>query len=173
MNAQGWPRAKVSQSFLARFWTGVEIGSDSGCWPWRRSFCGKGYGVFYYGKRRFLAHRLSWELATAQEVPPEQFVCHRCDNPPCVNPAHLFLGTVLENMRDAATKGRLARGPNNAMARLSEDDVRNILVRLEQGEYQDSIGADFGVTGSTIGRIARRECWGHIAGALKSAGGGR
>lgn len=87
-----------------RFWAKVEKGPD--CWEWK-AFRNKGYGKFTYNGRMYLAHRLSWIL-TNGPIPDGLGVLHSCDNPPCVNPDHLFLGTQLDNMRDASNKGRCA-----------------------------------------------------------------
>ncbi len=110
-----------STSVCARFWSYVskdgptperypELGP---CWPWtggginRRR--GTNYGVFWSDGKAVRAHRVAWELACGP-VPDGLYVLHRCDNPPCCNPAHLFLGTDLDNMRDKVAKGRATAG---------------------------------------------------------------
>ena len=94
------------------------------------------------------------------------FVCHSCDNPECVNPEHLWLGTPADNSRDRNEKGR-TRGPVgelNGMAKLTEDIVVDILQRIKSGESHASIAMSYGVGRSNISSISRGERWGHVCG---------
>jgi len=98
-------------AFARRFWSHVAVGRPDGCWRWRGSVSGTGfkYGQVLWRSRYQTpqkAHRLAWEL-TAGPIPPGQCVLHRCDVPLCCNPAHLFLGTQADNVRDASQKRRL------------------------------------------------------------------
>lgn len=86
-------------------WKKVERGADDVCWPYTGARVPFGYGIFTVNYRTVIAHRLAWEL-TNGTIPEGMQVCHTCDNPPCCNPAHLFLGTPLDNMRDKMRKGR-------------------------------------------------------------------
>lgn len=82
---------------------------NSGCWLWTGGIRPAGYGTFYDGTRSIGAHQFSWMIHNGADcVPPKMQVCHTCDNPPCVNPDHLWLGTRSENMLDASHKKRLA-----------------------------------------------------------------
>lgn len=118
------PRSDVPASF----WQKVDKGTEDGCWIWTGARHRKGYGRFAVANRRKVyAHRYSWELAHGP-IPDGLFVLHRCDNPPCVNPGHLFLGTNQDNMRDAAAKGRLV-----SRAKLTEAIVTSMRRRHAAG----------------------------------------
>ncbi len=93
---------------MRRFWDKVAQGAPADCWEWQRSRCSDGYGRFSWRGAPDYSHRVAWQL-TNGPIPDGMLVCHRCDNPPCVNPAHLFLGTHADNVRDMQTKGRAKR----------------------------------------------------------------
>ena len=95
------PRVPVSE----RFFSFVSVGSADACWPWTGRKFENGYGQFKLGSKCRKASRVSWELHNGP-IPEGKYVLHRCDNPPCVNPTHLFLGTHKENMSDMVAKGR-------------------------------------------------------------------
>lgn len=101
-----------------RFWAKVNVGADTECWPWTAYRGLAGYGQFAFHRRRLeQAHRVAWQL-TYGPIPPGLFICHRCDNPPCVNPRHLFLGTRTDNVRDMWSKGRAYGGPQIMAAKV-------------------------------------------------------
>lgn len=113
------PLPELTDSDLFRFWAKVEKRGPADCWLWTSAAIPFGHGQFTLGKRPnarpYYAHRISWTLAHGS-IPAGLQVCHTCDTPKCVNPAHLFLGTQLDNLRDASRKGRLslARKSNRA-----------------------------------------------------------
>lgn len=90
---------------MTNFWSKVAKAGANDCWPWTGCRMRSGYGQHSANGCRVLAHRRAWEL-TNGPIPAGKYVCHHCDNPSCCNPAHLFLGTQTDNMRDAAGKGR-------------------------------------------------------------------
>ncbi len=100
----------VVEDFLARFWQKVDVRGPEDCWLWTGARHYKGYGEFVVlPRRKMKASQVSWILANAADIPPGLLACHSCDNPPCVNPAHLFLGTNHENILDSVAKGRRAK----------------------------------------------------------------
>src|SRR5947207_2239107 len=89
----------------ARFWDKVNVIGNNDCWEWRAGRNPQGYGLFWLEGRQQPASRVAW-LASAGRIPETEWVLHRCDNPPCCNPAHLFLGTAKMNTQDMIAKGR-------------------------------------------------------------------
>lgn len=133
------------------------------CIDWPNAKNAAGYGIRRWRHTTWLAHRVVWTKANG-EIPEGLQVAHHCDNPPCVNVAHLYLATNAENQADKARRGRartLARkGAENPYARLSESQVVEVRMLYATGRYsQKTIGNLFGVTGGTIGCIVRGKTW--------------
>jgi DNA-binding XRE family transcriptional regulator len=121
---------------------------DRGCWNWTASKK-DGYGQMWVKGKKWASHRFSYFLHHG-EIPENLLVCHRCDNPACVNPDHLFAGTNSDNMRDKVTKGR-------SPTKLSKEDV--IAIRAAKGATQLQLAEKYGVSGPTICRIRTRQDW--------------
>jgi hypothetical protein len=130
-----------------RFWAKVAIGD--GCWEWEGAR-ERGYGLFWADGRLVRAHRWAWEERNGL-VPAGMLVLHRCDNRPCVNPEHLFLGTNADNNRDMQEKGR------HPGRKLTPADVEAVYGLLAAGQRRAAIAARFGVHPSAISRIASRQ----------------
>jgi hypothetical protein len=134
--------------------------SETGCWIWTGPTNGKGYGVFYVGGKDRAAHRISHEVFKGP-IPPGLHVLHSCDNPSCVNPAHLRAGTVKENMADRDSRGRRdVRGEQIGTSKLTEEDVRKI--KASPGVSQKVLAEMYGVKPTHIWRIRTGKSWAHI-----------
>lgn len=147
-----------------RFWDKVKKTAPDGCWEWQGFINGHGYGQFTInGVGVFKAHRLAWEIVNGT-IPPSMCVLHRCDNRRCCNPAHLFVGTQLDNVADMTTKARQAKGARNARAKLSDDEVQEIRENYAGGAVsQTELSRRFGVGQSHISEIISRRKWAHLA----------
>lgn len=153
---------KLSKHDVARFWSKVNVSDRTSCWEWTGSILPSGYGEFSINHRNCRAHRIAYEFMTGEEVPEGMSVCHSCDNPKCVNPSHLWVGTHIENMRDMDRKGRrrAPRGTERPNAILNEDDVREIRRRYETGRVTHlQMATEYGVHKTTITRIVNRQNW--------------
>lgn len=148
----------VRKSAESRFWQKVSFGD--GCWEWQASLSTHGYGQFNIGVKLYGAHRVAYALKNGP-IPDGAQILHRCDNPACVRPSHLFPGDHRSNMRDMAAKGRSTRGERNPSAKLSLDQVREIRERLEFSRRgaQKLLASEFGVAPRTISAIAARKLW--------------
>lgn len=155
-----------------RFWERVDRRGADECWPWlgklgeKRGVASKDYGQFWVNGRLVLAPRVAWEL-THGPLGPGECALHRCDNPPCVNPAHLFKGTRGDNNRDSTAKGRHGYtgnpGEANPSAKLTAADVVAIRSALANGEMQTRIAQRYGVTKYAISNIKVGKSWGSLA----------
>lgn len=151
---------------LKRFWENIEIDEKTGCWVWTgRKHSTQGYGYPRINGRATLAHRISWEMFRGK-IPKGLLVCHHCDNPPCVNPNHLFLGTQKDNVHDAIAKGRYhfvkpASGEKNAMAKLTSDEVAYVRIVCQKGEHgiQRLVARGLGVSDGLVSMIVNKKIW--------------
>lgn len=150
--------------YVARFWSRVDKRGPSDCWLWTAARNERGYGTVWNGFKVVRAHRIAWTLAHG-EIPSGMYICHRCDQPSCCNPAHLFTGTHADNMRDMAAKGRARtrRGAQHRRSRITENQAREIIALLSQNSLTlDQIGCLYGVSLSAIWCIKHGKTWRHV-----------
>lgn len=148
-------RAPLAIRFHAKY----RIDSASGCWLWTASKNAGGYGTISVKRRPHGAHRVSYELHIGA-IPDGLFVLHSCDIPACVNPAHLRVGTVLDNARDAVERGRIATGLRNGLRRLWPEAVSHIRQREMKG-YEYAVL--YGVSPATITGVLHNRVWKHAS----------
>jgi len=153
----------VKGTLEERFWAKVDKQGPDECWEWQGAKIPKGYGQIREGghcNKSLLAHRVSYELAHGP-IPAGKFVCHHCDNPSCVNPAHLWIGTNAENLHDMIDKGRGAdrRGERAGGVKLIEQDVHEIRRMLSRAISQTVIAKKYGVAQVTISMIKTGKTW--------------
>ncbi len=151
-------------SCVERFWKCVDKtpghGPGGDCWVWTGHFRG-GYGRFPDRKKRWHAHRFAWTLANG-DIPADHCILHKCDNPPCVNPAHLSAGTALENIQDRQSKRRQAIGEKASKTKLTEAEVREVLASVKNGEPYRSIARRYGINSSSVARIVSGRNWKYL-----------
>lgn len=164
--AEPFPLAHNSQkhcSVECRFDAMTERNGPGGCWQWLGSKHPFGHGYFGVGRKVVYAHRFAWEQHNGP-IPGDMCVCHTCDNPACVNPEHLFLGTRADNLADMRAKGRNAPMPHvpgerHGCSKLTDDAVRHI---RSSGEPAAALARLYGVDPQTIYSVRRRSSWRHI-----------
>jgi very-short-patch-repair endonuclease len=147
-------RSQAERNFEAK--VDRSRGEDA-CHPWTAARSGSGYGATLIGGRQVGSHRVAWEFAHGS-IPEGMLVCHRCDNPICCNPRHLFLGTTQINMNDKVTKARQAFGIRNGRAKLTAEQVE--FIRLHGGQRNNrTLGRRFGVSDTAVRLIVQGKSW--------------
>lgn len=168
----------IKPKHLARFWKNVE--KSDGCWIWRGVVTSAGYGVIYVRPKNLRAHRVSWHIHFGP-IPQGMFICHTCDNPRCVRPDHLFVGSPRANHDDMKRKGRaptdakngsatrpdrVARGERHGVSRLTDAQVIEIRTRYRRGDRHGNgaglLAREYGVSKAAVRRIVLRLYWRHL-----------
>lgn len=155
----------VSAEDRERFWSKVhKLGPDE-CWPWMTYRQPNGYGNFGFRGITYLSHRFAYEISNGPLG--VMCCCHRCDNPWCCNPKHLFAGTQKDNMHDRVRKGHTYTGNHKGEAHgraiLNDRNVREIRLLLAQGKKRKILAKEYSVSLSAIHMLAQRKTWTHVA----------
>lgn len=169
----------LSEQDIGRFWSKVTVTGDDDCWEWNGYKRLRGYGAFQLNGSPHITSRIAYKLHYNVD-PMELLVCHSCDNPPCCNPRHLFLGTAADNSRDMVTKqrqntpngerhgsktkpGSRARGERSNLAKLTAEEALEIRRLYSSGLTQKQIATSFGITREGVASIIQANTWKHIA----------
>lgn len=157
-----------------RFYGYVDRGADEECWIWLGPLRSNGYGQFNLTspkgtvRRSVAAHRYAMSLVAGWEAIDSMLVCHHCDNPPCCNPAHLFIGTHTDNMQDCLAKGRHGfgrtsrPGESSKIAKITEAEAREIIWARAAGETCKALGERMGLSPVHVWRIGKGLRWTHL-----------
>jgi hypothetical protein len=149
---------KSRQTAAERFWSKVQVGSESECWPWTGAIGHTGHGKFKDRSYHTVnAHRYAYEQRNGS--PAGYVVRHTCDNPACCNPAHLVLGEHIDNVADRVRRNRSANGERNGRAKLNRQQVEVIRQRRANGETLAAIGKVYGIDPSTVRNVAIGRNW--------------
>ncbi len=154
----------VDPGIKQRFWNKVCKKDSNDCWVFLGAKNSAGYGQFKFGKLGVtLAHRASWMITHNKIIPCNMCICHTCDNPGCVNPQHLWLGTRAENNQDKANKGRAPsgkmKGENHGRSKITAQQIHRI--RRSKAK-QCCLAEEFGISPSAISMIINRKRWKHL-----------
>ena len=161
--------SKYTEDFKERFFAKFKQGGEEECWEWEACKFTKGHGQVWNGGKNIGAHRVSYELFVGP-IPEGLLVRHKCDNPGCVNPHHLEIGTNADNMRDKVERGRQPRGSGHGPAKLCESEVsliKQFLIRHPpvsgwNGGQCDFLARRLGVARTTVSNIHAQRTWTHI-----------
>lgn len=149
------------KSIWSTKYTVKDCGYKTACWVWNQSKTKKGYARCVFRRKVYTGGRLPWMIFKG-EIPHGMCACHKCDNPACVNPNHVFLGTKADNNRDCKRKKRNNIGSKNGQSILVESDVKKIKSILKSNQSDSEIASMFGVHRLTIWDIRKKRTWRHV-----------
>lgn len=160
-------RARTRDEQIKVFWEKVKIGKPEECWLWQGATCGTGlrYGNVYFGGKLVKARRVAYEIEIGK-IPNGLLVCHKCDNPLCINPTHLFIGTCQDNVDDKVRKGRQGHGVSlgeaHGRAIITASQAMEVRRLSKLGMGHREISSRTGVSKSNVSSIVRGRTWGHV-----------
>lgn len=159
MSEARWPSGHKVVPIADRFWAKVQKGEPEACWAWTGSTDPRGRGQMYADGRLQNASRIAWRIVNGRELTRAEVACHSCDNPRCVNPAHIFAGTQSDNMRDMAAKGRM-NDPGfrrKWSVSMTPEQRRAIVDRYRSGETKTQIAREQNVCRAIVTKLLKRE----------------
>jgi hypothetical protein len=150
-----------------RFWSKVDKRDEDECWNWQGAVDGKGYGAFWSAEQRkqIIASRMSYVLENGT-IPSGAIICHKCDNPKCVNPKHLYAGTHADNMKDKVDRNRqnAPRGERQGSAKLNREEIMEIRRMKNEGKTLAYIADKFSISFQHVSDIVHLRRWGWLTG---------
>jgi len=159
----------MDEARITRFWSKVDVRGPDDCWLWKRGRLRGGYGLFATGRKpgqQTLAHRVAWSLSNAADIPRGMHILHSCDNPPCCNPAHLRIGTQLDNVADMIAKGRAGdrpRGEAASRSKLTAAAVVEMRARRAAGTPLAVLAREHAVSEMTAWCVCTGRTWRHVS----------
>lgn len=146
----------------------VDEADKDKCWQWK-GCTARGYGIISFKGKSYKAHRISMYIEKGEMPPANLVVCHKCDNPTCVNPNHLFVGTTQDNQTDMKNKGRSLYGERNGNCKTTEYDVKRMRIMRAFNMPRDRIAKAFGMSETHTSRILKKEVFSYIASNLDAS----
>lgn len=165
----GEAKRQNKEDIARRFWRKVRILGPDDCWPWQGRLDPNGYGRFDHGGKPMLAHRMAYRLSIIPRNSSPDAVCHRCDNPPCCNPAHLWAGTQTENNADMDRKGRRRLPPRRRGhdCNTTKLDANKAIEAVSSSSSNKELARRWGVSDAAIYNIRAGRSWAHVTGVKR------